>query len=310
MDLQPLFRRFHDAIHLKQYGENAELREKRDRVLRRLHENLKISFEWFNQGSYEMGTGIKPIKEDYDIDIGIVFTIDHARYDPVEVKRWVYKAVEGHTKLVKWRRPCITVYYQHEREPIYHVDLAILAKDQTSGRMRLAIGKEYSALNEREWQEDDRQGFMKAVEQRLTGEDGFQLRRVIRYLKRWKDVHFSSEGHAAPTGLALTAAAHRWFQPARTYDSGYSDLAATISLVQSIGQGFRPTWDPTLGTVQRLSLQFPNAPYDDVFAKMSNQQMKEFYERVEKLLGWLDHARRQQTPDMLRHAFGTDFPQQ
>ncbi len=30
MNVQPLFRRFHETILLKQYEENAELREKRD----------------------------------------------------------------------------------------------------------------------------------------------------------------------------------------------------------------------------------------------------------------------------------------
>src|SRR5262245_46723030 len=119
MLLQPLFRRFEENIKLARFDENAELREKRDRVLKRMRENMQMKFEWFNQGSYAMGTGIKPLDGDYDIDIGIVFDIDRRKYDPVTVKQWVYKAVEKHTGRVEWRRPCITVYYQQAGEGLY-----------------------------------------------------------------------------------------------------------------------------------------------------------------------------------------------
>jgi len=68
MSLQSPFMKFHEAILLKRFDENAELREKRDRILKRLRDNLSVTFEPFNQGSYSMGTGIKPLDGDYDID--------------------------------------------------------------------------------------------------------------------------------------------------------------------------------------------------------------------------------------------------
>ena len=41
MPLQTLFRQFHDAIQLKNYSENAELRQKRDNILERLRDKLQ-----------------------------------------------------------------------------------------------------------------------------------------------------------------------------------------------------------------------------------------------------------------------------
>ncbi|MDY7230250.1 nucleotidyltransferase [Hyalangium rubrum] len=312
MSLQPLFRRFHETIQLKQYEENAELRQKRDIILERLRDKLRPrTFEPFNQGSYAMGTGIKPIDRDYDIDIGIVFDLDHLKNDPVTVKGWVYEAVVGHTTSVEWRRPCITVNYQQGREPKYHVDLAVMARD-SRGTLRLALGKQHSQADQREWQVDDRQGFIEAVKNRFNGEDGFQFRRVIRYLKRWKDEHFSNEGRAAPSGLSLTVAAYRWFAPKKssTYQGvEYDDLAATTALVGAMRQNFQTTWDLTLGrSIHRLSLQFTHAPHDDVLARMTNQQMEEFYGRIEKLSGWLEDARKRQSAEPLQRAFGSDFP--
>ncbi len=312
MNVQPLFRRFHEAILLKQYEENAELREKRDRIVKRLQDNLKTPFESFNQGSYAMGTGIKPINGDYDIDIGVVFTIDYTKHDPVEVKRWVYNAVAEHTARVDWRRPCITVYYQQAGQPIYHVDLAVMAKEKSiwGDKYRLAIGKDGAARNQQDWQPDDRKGFIEAVAAKFTEpEDGAQFRRVIRYLKRWKGVHFPKEGHAAPTGLALTVAAYQWFQPSKSggtwSPAEYDDFTATTALVGSMRSHFQSTTD----YLQRLVLKFPKEPYDDVLEKMTNQQMKEFRDRLDELLGWLNDAARLQPAAPLRRAFGTDFPE-
>lgn len=320
MTFQPLFRRFHEAIQLKRFDENAELIEKRDRVLKRLRDNLVVppperaTFEPFNQGSYAMGTGIKPLDGDYDIDVGIEFEIDYRRYTPVEVKRWVNKAVEGHTTRVQWRRSCITVYYQQAGEPLYHVDLAIMARDRFTGERRLAIGKEHSALDQQEWQPDDRKGFMAAVENHFAGEDAVQFRRVVRYLKRWKDKHFPREGHAAPTGLALTVAALRWFKPMATWGWGastkeYDDLSATTALVSGMVQGFGQAWDGATGRyVPRLSLLLPAAPRDDVFKRMSHQQMLEFHSRLVELERDLREAQRTQSTAPLLRAFGDDFP--
>src|SRR5262249_48869036 len=142
------------------------------------------------------------------------------------------------------------------------------------------------------WQQDDRLGFIKLIEGHLSGEDAGQFRRVIRYLKRWKDVHFSNEGRAAPTGLSLTVAAHKWFRPRRT-STEYDDLDATLGVVRAMHQSFVQTWDPSLGCyMPRISLQFPCAPWDNVFERMTNQQMQEFYQRLEALSGWLQEAQK------------------
>src|SRR6266849_3600286 len=106
--IQKQFEQFHEAIKLRHYDENAELREKRDRVLKRLKEGMEKrfaekgeeppKFTTFNQGSYAMGTGTKPLDRDYDIDVGVCFEIAKADYDPVEVKEWVYDALKDHTQ--------------------------------------------------------------------------------------------------------------------------------------------------------------------------------------------------------------------
>ena len=162
VNLQSEFITFHDAIKLD--SENEILREKRDILLNKLKEKISddaTSYTHFNQGSYAMGTGIKPNDGDYDIDVGLKFDIDHDDYeDPVVVKKWIKDALDGHTKKVEIRRPCVTVTYQEDGEPAYHVDFAVYAANNNDGKLYIAKGKENSASDKRYWEESDPQELM------------------------------------------------------------------------------------------------------------------------------------------------------
>lgn len=307
MSLQPKFRSFHEKIHLRRFSENATLVQKRDAVLNRLR--TERTFTFFNQGSYEMGTGVKPVGGDYDIDVGVVFDLSDlvSMPQPKTVKGWVHSAVQAHTKLVRWKEPCITVQYQASGEPIYHVDLAIYGKDRY-GRLFLARGKEHAS--DARWEPADPQGLTKAIGTRFAGEDDAQFRRVIQYLKRWKDLNFPAEGNAAPVGIGLTLLAYGGFAPVKggyptpTYD----DLTATRNLVTRIAGSFTSKWTST-GTMYRIAAPTPVEPRGDVFAGMTDQQTTEFKGRVDRLKVCLDQAATSGSAASLRQAFGADFPE-
>ncbi len=153
-----------------------------------------------------MGTGVKPLDGDYDLDVAIVFDLDTEDYpDPVVVKSWVFDAVMKHTENVRMREPCVTVFYQDKGEFVYHVDLAIYGQRGESKPIRLARGRKGGAEESRRWEDSDPKALLETVRDRFADEDGAQFRRCIRYLKRWKDFKFPSDGNAAPLGIALTA---------------------------------------------------------------------------------------------------------
>lgn len=299
---QPKFLRFHENIKLVNTEENATLREKRDRVLQRMRDN-GLSFEPFNQGSYAMGTGVIPVGADYDIDVGVIFTGAQRPADPMAAKKWVYDAVHGHTTTVEWRRHCIRVQYVKAGAATYHVDLPVYWKDAW-GNLSLAVGKQNSGVGYKEWQEADPKGLVSLVANHLSGEDRMQFRRVIRALKRWKDVHFPVEGNAKPVGIGITLAALQWFSPSKdwgaTTSAGYDDLQATTDLVNRMRSGF--------GWSGRLSLSVPVKPRKDVFERMTDQQMKEFKERLDTLSTRLANAKASGSTTELVRAFGADFP--
>ncbi|MFY0533049.1 cyclic GMP-AMP synthase DncV-like nucleotidyltransferase [Nannocystis pusilla] len=116
-------------------------------MLDRIRERLDgPSFSHFNQGSYELRTGVKPVDGDYDIDVGLRFNTTKQEWtDPVALKQRVVDALSGYK--VELRRPCVTVYYQRRNEPLYHVDLNVYVPAETDGMFHLAVGKVGDAGN-------------------------------------------------------------------------------------------------------------------------------------------------------------------
>lgn len=328
-NVQKQFNEFNARIKLKRFEENQTLRDKRDIIRRKLDERLPGVFEeageecpkydYRDQGSYKMGTGIVPLDGDFDIDQGLYFEVSTEDYpDPVVLKRRVHSALDGHTRKVVIRRSCVTVFYQKDNEDCYHVDIAVYSdgSKNADGKSRVAKGKENSGDEFRTWELSDPQ----ALEDKLTSKfddenDRAQFRHTIRYLKRWKDVNFETKGHAAPLGIGLTAAAYYYLQPqySDAVAGTHNDLKALIHLVRSMLNQFAYTWDADEGkSVRRLIICLPVEPSNDLFELMTNSQMTAFEDKLKILLLALETAEREIDPvvacGILQGVFGEDFP--
>jgi hypothetical protein len=322
--LQSYFEKFHDAIKME--DENEILREKREILITKLRGRLNEmftdppTFTEFNKGGYAMNLGIKPLNGDFDIDVGLKFDINKYDYsNPVVVKEWVYHALYGHTDDVKIKKPCVTVQYHLNKEPVYHVDFAIYAGDGSSTNLYLARGKPTSPDENKKWEIDDPKGLIKIIRERFTDKDDrLQFRRVIRSLKRWKDVKFSPDGHEAPIGIGLTVSGYRWFSISKTLSDPvklsytYNDLDATINLVNAMLNQFHFVGEKEGKSLYRLNVMLPVQPSNDLFEKMTDIQMTNFKEMLENLRDALTEAWDETDPreasKILRKQFGDDFP--
>lgn len=325
-NLQSQFIKFHNNIKLE--DENETLREKREKILKRIKEKISDdapSYVHFNQGSYAMHTGIVPLDNgEYDIDLGLKFDMSTEDADPVKAKQWVYDAVVGHTDDVVFKNPCITVSYKENGEPSYHVDITVYSVENEDGKNYLARGKQYSTKENQKWEPADSQGLIDLIRDYSQDEkDREQFRRCIRYLKRWKDIHFKNKGNGKPTGIALTVAAYNYFTPGKEYDFveqkyKYNDLNALINFINSLKStafGQLTEYDETdnqYKTYKTISLKLPVEPYCDLFDKMSNKQMTNFYNKLGELLEKLNEAMDEVDPvdaaEILQNVFGQDFP--
>lgn len=328
-NVQSQFNRFHDEIRLD-FDDNAPLREKRDILRAKLGERLSAMFDelgkdppeykTFDQGSYALGTGVRPIEGGYDIDVGVHFNIRKGDFDdPVEVKRWVFDALNGHTQRVEMRAPCVTVFYQKDGQEAYHVDLAVYASSGLiyDDRLYLARGRQASKPENRFWEESDPRGLIERVRDAFEGDERKQFRRVVRYMKRWKDLKLGRSGNAAPTGIAITVAGLQWFRPVLDYAwfSGQStpdDLSALRQYVEALISHFRRDSPWTVGQLERLKVELPTAPHGDLLADMTDPQMLAFKQKLEGLREALTRAGDATDPveacEILQQQFGDEFP--
>lgn len=322
-NIQKQFEQFDDAIRLKPFGEDSLLRKRRDAILNRITERFAAmrkegrvipTFVSFNQGSYEMGLGIVPADGDFDIDVGMAFNVGTADYpNPVELKKLVFDALDGHTDIgVKIRRSCVTIYYKLDGEQGYHVDLAIYAlsrADATDGQLFLAKGKLGADEKSRSWEPSDPKGLLKWVSGRFKDKEAEQYRRIVRCLKRWKTERFAVDGNGAPTGISLTVAAGLWLQPRVIVDalkvtSTPDDMTALRNLVTSMIVNF--------GSDGRLRVSLPVTPYNDLLAKMTGSQMVTMKSELASLGAALDAAAIEADPveacKIVHAALGDEFP--
>ncbi|HBW3737325.1 TPA: nucleotidyltransferase, partial [Klebsiella pneumoniae] len=164
-------------------------------------------------------------------------------------------------------------------------------------------GKETSSAEEIEWQISSARELTDVILNKYTDSSHKkQFRRIVRYLKRWKDEKL---GHKNTPSIGLTVAAYEFFSANFDFVSGKAqDLLALLSLVNSMLNNW--------GGDDRLHIYLPVEPSTDLFERMSDNQMKDLKTKLEKLSAVLIEARDQ--PDtheackLLKAQFGDDFP--
>lgn len=317
--IQSKFLQFHDAIKLRHFNENETLREKRDIIRRKITERLSVvfeqegmdcpSYEFEDQGSYSFGTGIKPLDGDFDIDQGLYFDTPISKWpEPVKLKELVYKTVENHTQKVSVRRSCITVFYSINDEPCYHVDVAIYSNSDSnpSGMAHIAKGKLNSSLSNRIWEISNQADLENLIKSKYSGEDAAQFRRVVRYLKRWKDYQKSKEELASITGIALTILVYNHFTPQYKdyFSKSQDDLLALKSTLDNY---------VSMLITGTNKIFLPVAPYNNLLEKLTEKQLLEFKNKTLEFQQSLERAYQDSDPirscSELREMFGEDFPE-
>ena len=308
-NVQKYFEEFHYRIRVD-YEMSETLREKRDIILTRLQDHLlkngRPSFREILQGSYKMKTGSKPIAElEYDIDVGLRFSFTEDDYDARTVRQWVFEAVDGHTEKVEDRGPCIRVTYKKDGKHKYHVDLVVYANwkdDFGNEQFRLAHKdngwRPASPIELIEHVKNKREPF-KGTEDNLSQND--QFRRVVRYQRRWIDEEIPIESSAKPTGLAFVLLSIERLRPTTTWIGKSDDLSALENLAIS-----------TANQIGRITADKPTPEYEDMFARLTDDEMTALKERYRVMSEALKAAREEPKPEaackILQKIFGSDFP--
>lgn len=313
-NLQSSFNKFHENIRLE-LDDKDTLREKRSDVEEVIQDNLQLNFKYsfFDQGSYSTHTGIKPLtNEDYDIDRGMIIQATEDELGPGTAKKAVYDAlvVEYGEENVRMKVPCVTVQFPSDN---VHVDVAIYREENDT--LYLCKGKLNSQPENKYWEIADPKGLKEKINKaQSTEEDRKQFRRIIRYLKRWKDLKFKGQDNR-PTGIGISVFAINRFSPEYsldniTYEKKYDDALCLKRFMSSMINGF--TFDiGEEGIYERLKVVLPSEPYSDVYEKVSENQMRDFKKKLTSLHEALEEALNMsdlhESTTLLRKYFGEDF---
>ncbi len=300
--IQNYLNNFHDKIKLGTFDENQTLCQKRDIVFNKIKAGLKEKFKemeiscssisYINQGSYKLGTGINPPNKDYDIDVGILIDLHKEDFpDPIQIKELIFEIIKNHTTVPpKIKRPCLTITYSLSGEPTFHVDLPVYFKSKYNDSLYLSWGKPSTSDEEKTWLECDPRGLSDTILNNFSGDDRAQFRRIVRYLKVWKDIKFSQTGNAEPPSIGLTLDVLYSFSPITKYNqikdkTEYDDLNALIQVVNGIKNMFIYDFTSETYSISRL---LPVKPGKNVYEKMTLKQMTYFYESITKLSSALE----------------------
>ena len=199
MGIQTHFDKFHNKIKLGREDEAYKKARERDDSIKKGVTSAFAEAGYpvvkdFIQGSLRTHTGIVPISgDDYDIDRALVINDEMAPENPVTPKKKALDVLEDRGfKNAKIKKPCVTADYASDN---VHIDFIIYKR--SGNQHYLAVGKENSDENNREWSAADPHGLTDWIndDSCYGGDDAevilAQFRRLVRYLKRWRDAQFS-----------------------------------------------------------------------------------------------------------------------
>lgn len=313
-DLQPHFNAFNRRIqlskpHLQLLNDKRQMFEKE--MTDWFEEKWGMTPLFFIQGSMAIGTGVEPLgDDDFDIDIALILDqLDTRLYDPVVIKKEVEAAAQRYQRTVRIKEPCVTIEYLDNGQPQYHVDLAVYGKNHLTGNRELARGKTHSGDHHRRWEPAAPQHLAEVLNSAFPDPLAqAQFIRLIRYLKRWKDIHFTKVGNSTPPGIALTAMVYRWCQSCvrdAHGDSQVDDLRALIHLVKAIryqhyGLNITLTVPPGNYILQKLG---NSRRHRETYCK----QWNELYDCLIQVQSAAKANKTMVAIQQLQEVFGTDF---
>ena len=288
MKLRKEFEDFYKDIRID--SETAVLIEKRETLEGEIKDKFpgvlddhgikvnKSDIRMFDQGSYKYNTTIHSDVVDRDVAVMIPLSISD-NDDPRKIKGYLRDAIDIYSRTLEIKEPCVRAVYHDNGEEWLHIDLPLYAKDGDS--VYLARGKATS--DNYSWEEADPDGLNDDLCGKINGND--QLRRIICYIKKWKNEKYSSStrDHEVPPSIGLTYLACDCFV-SQISEGKDDDLVALQKTMKNIKNKFTVTVDRYGNVIGAdISRCLPVKPYTDIFEKMresSSSYMLTFYNRL------------------------------
>ena len=287
-DIHDLFKKFNNEISLSTDKQN-NLRKGRDALRSKIktwftdHDKQQPTFCW--QGSFAMKTTVNPINgNEYDLDDGVYLSgysdINQDSWpSPSTVHSWIKCAVDGHTqKSPVDNDTCVRVVY----EAGYHIDYPIYIMQDDVAHL---------ANKTKGWIVSDPKAFKDWFIKKVQDNDE-QLRRVVKYMKAWKEYK-----EVPLKGIEITILAANNFEIYEGRDE--KSLRDTLSkIISTLNENF--------------TCVKPVSPGEDLFDGISETKKNKILNGLTELKEALDKAIEEDDPaiasDYMIDMFGERFP--
>ncbi|MFB2706985.1 SMODS domain-containing nucleotidyltransferase [Marinobacter shengliensis] len=316
MGIQKHFKAFHDTIKLGRKDDAyASAREKDDSIKEAIKKTFDESgypvVDDFIQGSLAVHTGIKSRDTDFDIDRAIVIDSADAPENPIEPKRKIKDVLEkrGFTN-VRIKKPCVTADY---KALDLHIDFPVYKRSGTD--YKLAVGKAGSSDENKEWADAD----PKRLEAWINDDSSYlgskrdkhdQFRRLVRYVKRWRDHQFSEDVARKIYSIGLTVMIKDCFSPSFDQDGKPCDataLSQTLTNILSRGYFIQQMEEGRY----RVKVALPVNPWRDIFDGSSVNTGTQLFNKLSRLRKKVDQALAENDEikqcRILNEVFGDEF---
>ncbi|CAM4527401.1 CBASS cGAMP synthase [Paenibacillus xylanexedens] len=265
-----LFTEYHTTIYLTS-DKKEELRKSRNAIREKIRKYFKDELQltvpkFYGQGSYMMNTTIVPIDGEYDVDDGVY--LEHLKSKdeedwstPTKVHNWIVNAVKGHTSTPpEDKNTCVRVIYKAN----YHVDLPIYVMKGDHPKL---------AHKSEGWIDSDPKKLTKWFNDEVSSK-GDQLKRVVRYLKGWKD--FKEGDTKLPSGMVLTILAANHFVSDHPNDDDKAFIETVRAIKKELDESF--------------SLVRPVFPDEELINDWSETKKNNFLNKLDSLIKKGDQA--------------------
>ena len=316
MGIQTHFNKFHNKIKLGRKDDAYKKARERDDSIK---VKMKTAFreagypvvDDFIQGSLNTHTGIVPISGDYDIDRALVIDDEKAPENPVTPKKKALDVLEKRgVKNAKIKKPCVTADYASDN---VHIDFIIYKR--LGNQYYLAVGKKNSDEDNREWSFADPLGLMEWISDISDYDDDEaaevrdQFRRLVRYLKRWRDQQFNETVAAKVYSIGLTVMIKEQLRVSFSTEGARQDLQALRETVGAILDAGYFT-EEQIGRY-RIHVDLPVEPRRDIFDGSSLDTGTQLYNKLKSLKEKLAEAEKlsdeRKQCEILNKLFGDDF---
>ncbi len=260
--------------------EKKKLRISRDAIGSRIKNHFKskgyMMPDFKGQGSFSMDTGIRPTTGFYDLDLGVYLKglgTDPDQWPTTEtIHNLIFNAVNGQTSIRPIKKStCVRVVYKSpyiDKDDLsYHIDLPVYAYKESfwSDEIKTVI----ALKGDRQWSENSdpskfTEWFFDCCKK--TRSDPEQLKRIVKYLKTWKDN--MPEYPRMPSGMILTVLAAKNFQPHSRDDISFIEtIKVFYNLLEWLFQIMKPV-----------------EPFNDLANAMTDNEIENFMSRTKNLI--------------------------